>query len=515
MICRKPYSSIQSISNGAARLGYCRLPSTLKRESFTIGDEGDHHPALAGPAPSYLQSILRYCAKNGLLSEGKACHAQTIASGLQPDVLTSNMLINMYCKSGVLESARQVLDKMPERSIVSWNTIIGAYTQNQLAGRALGLFMEMRKEMVEVNGFTISSVLCACAAQCAISECRQLHGLALKTAMITNVYVGTALLDVYAKCRFVDDASRVFDVVEEKSDVTWSSMVAAYMRNELYEEALMLYHRAQVIGVRQNKYTLSSVLSACAGLAALIQGKQVHGVAVKVGSGTGIFVSCSLVDMYARCGSIAEAHMVFSEQDRDHKNDNVALWNAMLSGFSRHGRWRETMILFEKMQQIGLSPNEVSYVSVLSVCGHMGLVEEGLKYFDLLVVADSVSQNAIHYSCLVDILCRAGRIRDAYNIVIQSMMPTTASMWGSFLSSCRKFGDLELAEIAAKHLFEMEPCNGGNHVLLSDTYAANNKWEEAAWSRKNLKESEAAEKEKGKSWIERDQAGQGSLVPLW
>ncbi|GMH05401.1 hypothetical protein Nepgr_007241 [Nepenthes gracilis] len=497
MICRKLYSSRSSYAANIIYLSTLSIVEPDKSSTFEDDFWVGLYAAIAPSSSDHLQSLLHECARSRLLVEGSGCHGQIIRVGLQADILTSNMLINMYCKCGALESARQVLDQMPERSLVSWNTLIGAYTQNGLAARALTLFMEMQKELTPVSEFTVSSVLCACAAKCAIFECKQLHALSVKAAMDSNVYVGTALLDVYAKCNFINDASRVFNSVEEKSVVTWSSMVAGYVRNELYEEALMLNHRAQVIGLEQNQFTISSVISACAGLAALIEGKQTHAVLCKVGFGTDIFVSSSLIDMYAKCGSIGEAYAVFSSQEEK----NVVLWNAMLSGFSRHGQFTETMILFEKMQQTGLSPNEVTYISVLSVCGHMGLVKEGRKYFDIMVRDHNLSRNVLHYSCLVDTFGRAGLIQEAYNLIRSMPFNATASIWGSFLAACRKYGNLELAELAAKHLFEIEPTNAGNHVLLSDIYAAKKKWEEVARSRKNLKESEAR-KEKGKSWIE-------------
>ncbi|XP_074297167.1 pentatricopeptide repeat-containing protein At5g04780, mitochondrial [Silene latifolia] len=447
----------------------------------------------------YLQNVLQYCARNSLMAEGKACHAQIIRAAVTIDTVTNNMLINMYCKCGLIKPARQVFDQMPERSLISWNTIIGAYAKNGREDEALSLFVKMQRAVVQdpVSGFTVSSVLCACAAKCAILECRQLHAFAVKKALHSNVYVGTALVDVYSKCNLMREASCLFESLEEKSDVTWSSMIAGYVRNELYWEALRLYCRGQASGLGQNQFTVSCLLSACAGLAALVQGNQVHCVVQKAGVGASIYVSSALIDMYAKCGSIKESYRVFS----DLENKNLVSWNAMISGFSRHGRCLQVRILFEKMQQKGVFPNEVSYLSVLSACGHMGLVEEGRKYFRLMVEQHRLSQNVFHYSCLVDILSRAGLIYDAYNVIRTMPFEATASMWGSLLGACKNAGNLELGEIAAKHLFEIEPTNAGNHVLLSSIYAANKKWKEVAESRQVLRESEAV-KERGKSWIE-------------
>ncbi|KAJ0678218.1 putative tetratricopeptide-like helical domain superfamily, DYW domain-containing protein [Helianthus annuus] len=454
-------------------------------------------PSLYPPPLSNLHQILQKCAKQRLPKEGMACHTHIIQYRLWNNTLTSNILINMYSKCGFLQYARKVFDEMPERSLVSWNTMIGSYTQNGNEKEALDLFVMMQREGTEFSEFTVSGVLCACAAEFAVFECRQLHAFALKASMLTNIFVGTALLDVYAKCGLLEDAIRVFEYMPERSAVTWSSMVAGYVKNELFEEALLMFRKVQVTGVEFNQFIISSVLAACAAIAAKIEGVQAHAVLFKTGFIVNFFVCSSLVDMYSKCGSINEAYSVFAHaQDK-----NVVLLNAMISGFSRHGRSMEAMILFEKMQQIGLQPNEVTYVSVLSACGHMGLVKEGKKYFDMMVKEHNLSPNVYHYSCMVDILGRTGLINEAKTLIDKMPFEATASIWGSLLSSCRVYNNVELAEIAAKHLFKLEPDNAGNHVLLSNIYAANRQWDEVIQTRKLIKDTEV-KKERGKSWIE-------------
>lgn len=446
---------------------------------------------------SYVLEILKLCAKRRLFLQGKACHAQILLMGLKTDTLTSNILINMYSKCGSVDFARQVFDEMPSRSLVSWNTMIGSLTQNGEENEALGLLLQMQREGTPFSEFTISSVLCAYAAKCALSECQLLHAFAVKAAMDLNVFVATALLNVYAKCGLMKNAACVFYSMPERSVVTWSSMAAGYVQNEMYEEALALFRKAWEIGLKQDEFLMSSGICACAGLAAMIEGKQVNALLFKSGFCSNIFVASSLIDMYAKCGGIEEAYKVF----RDVEERNVVLWNAMISGLSRHACSLEVMILFEKMQQMGLSPNNVTFVSVLSACGRMGLVEKGQKYFDLMIKEHHLAPNVLHYSCMVDTLSRAGQIFEAYDLIIKMPFNASASMWGSLLASCRTHGNLELAEIAAKNLFVMEPHNAGNYVLLSNMYAANGKWDEVAKARKLLKESDV-KKEKGKSWIE-------------
>ncbi|KAK6138024.1 hypothetical protein DH2020_028220 [Rehmannia glutinosa] len=437
------------------------------------------------------QTLIQKCARLRAILQGKSCHAQIIHFGLQADTLTSNMLINLYSKCGIVDYSRKVFDEMRVRSVVSWNTMIGAYTQNEDGEGALKLFCE------DAGEFALSSVLCACASKILAFESKQLHAFAVKASMESNAFVGTALLDVYAKCRSIEDAFRVFESMPEKSDVTWSSMMAGFVQNDLYEEALSLFLKAQRSGVEINMFTISSVLSACAALAALIEGKQVHAIVYKTGFGANEYIASSLVDVYAKCGSIKQSHAVFS----DAEEKNVILWNTMISGFARHARPLEAMILFEKMQQMFLYPNEVTYVSLLSACAHMGLAEKGRKYFDMMKKEHNVSPNVFHYSCMVDILGRTGQINEAKDLIDKMPFEATASIWGSLLASCRVYRNIELAEVAARKLFEIEPNNAGNHVLLSNIYAANGRWDDVAAARKLLKSSEA-KKERGKSWIE-------------
>ncbi|KAH6802978.1 Pentatricopeptide repeat superfamily protein [Perilla frutescens var. frutescens] len=443
------------------------------------------------------QTLVQKCAKQRAIVLGKSCHAQITQFGLQSDTSTSNMLINMYSKCGVVDYARKVFDEMRVRSVVSWNTMIGAFTQNGNGVAALKLFIRMLREGSEFSEFALSSVLCACASNVLASESKQLHAFVVKSSMESNAFVATALLDVYAKCRSVEDALRVFEAMPEKSDVSWSSMMAGFVQNDLYEEALSLFLTAQRNDVEMNVYTISSVLSACAALAALIEGKQVHTVVYKTGFGANEYIASSLVDVYAKCGSIAQSYAVFSEAEKT----NVILWNTMISGFARHARPLEAMMLFEKMQQAFLWPNEVTYVSILSACAHVGLAEKGRKYFDMMKKEHNLSPNVVHYSCMVDILGKTGQINEAKELIEKMPFEGTASIWGSLLASCRVYRNVELAEVAARKLFEIEPNNAGNHVLLSNIYAANGRWADVASARKLLKSSEA-KKERGKSWIE-------------
>uniref|UniRef100_A0A0E0BP83 DYW domain-containing protein n=1 Tax=Oryza glumipatula TaxID=40148 RepID=A0A0E0BP83_9ORYZ len=444
-----------------------------------------------------LHELLQLCAKRRSLLVGKSCHGLAIHFGLVTDTVTCNILINLYTKCGQNDCARRVFDAMSVRSIISWNTMIAGYTHNREDVEALKLFSRMHREGTQMTEFTLSSTLCACAAKYAIIECKQLHTIAIKLALDSSSFVGTAFLDVYAKCNMIKDACWVFENMPEKTSVTWSSLFAGFVQNGLHEEVLCLFQSTQREGMQLTEFTVSSILSTCASLALIIEGTQVHAVIVKHGFHRNLFVATSLVDVYARCGQIEKSYEVFADMEEK----NVVLWNAMIASFSRHAHSWEAMILFEKMQQVGIFPNEVTYLSILSACSHTGLVEEGRHYFNLLLSDRTAEPNVLHYSCMVDVLGRSGKTDEAWKLLDKMPFEPTASMWGSLLGSSRIHKNIRLARIAAEQLFRLEPENGGNHVLLSNVYAASGNWENVVVARKYLRDS-GAKKEMGRSWIE-------------
>ncbi|CAL4974217.1 unnamed protein product [Urochloa decumbens] len=443
-----------------------------------------------------LHVLLQQCVRRRCLLIGKGCHALAIHLGLATDTITCNILINLYTKCGMNDCARHVFDAMTFKSIVSWNTMIAGYTCNGDDLQALKLFSKMHQEGAQMSEFTLSSTLSACAAKFAAIECKQLHTIAIKLALDSNSFVATAVLDVYAKCNMINDACLVFEKISEKTAVTWSTFFSGLVQNGLHEDALRLFQSSQREGVQLTEFTLSAILSTCASLALMTEGMQLHAVIFKYGFHGNFFVASSLVDVYARCGQIEQAYLIFAGM----KHKNVVLWNAMINSFTRHGNFFEAMILFEKMQQARISPNEVTYLSMLSMCAHAGLVQEARCYFSLLISDQIVEPNVLHYSCMVDVLGRSGKTDEALELIQLMPFEPTASMWGSLLGSCRKYRNVGLARLAAEELFKLEPENGGNHALLSNVYAASGSWEDAVLARKYLNDS-GAKKDMGLSWI--------------
>lgn len=451
----------------------------------------------AGTGQWDILDVLQDCINTKSLLMGRRTHAHMIKNGIRNDVLVTNYLINMYARCGSIKDARDLFEKMPERSLVSWNTVVSAYTQSENGIEAIKMVWRMQQEGVLPDKFTFTSVLRACATLMALAEGKQVHALIVKIETEFNVFVESALVDMYGKCGSVEDARLVFDKMPERNLVSWNAMIAAFAQNGEGEEALNVFRQVQRAGVNQNQYTLSSALSACASLAALQEGNQVHVVSIKTGFQYDVFVGSALVDMYAKCGSIKNAQNVFDEMPKR----NVVSWNAMITGFAQHGRGIETLEIFEQMQQAGVKPNGITFVCVLSACSHAGLVNEGQRYFDSMTGDHGITPRIHHYACMIDLLGRAGRLYEAEDLIDKMPYEPNAAVWGSLLGACRIHGYMELAQRAAERLFEVEPHNAGNHVLLSNIYAAAGRWDDVEKVWKLMKDS-GVKKDKGRSWVE-------------
>uniref|UniRef100_UPI0040747504 Synthetic PPR-DYW protein n=1 Tax=synthetic construct TaxID=32630 RepID=UPI0040747504 len=441
--------------------------------------------------------VLKACASLSSLKEGKQIHGHVIKSGFESDVYVQSALIDMYAKCGELEDARKVFDEMPERNVVSWNAMISGYAQNGQSEEALELFREMQQEGIKPSEFTFCSVLSACASLGSLEMGKQIHGYVIKSGFESIVFVGNALIDMYAKCGSIEDARKVFDEMPERTVVSWTAMISGYAQNGQSEEALELFREMQREGVKPDEVTLPSVLSACANLGALEQGKQIHAYVIKSGFESDVFVGSALIDMYAKCGSIEDARKVFDKMpERD-----VVSWNAMIAAYAQHGHGKEALQLFQQMQQEGVKPSEVTFTSILSACSHAGLVDEGHHYFESMSPDYGITPRVEHYGCMVDLLGRAGRLDEAEDLIKSMPFQPNVVVWGTLLGACRVHGDVERGERAAERILELDPESAAPYVLLSNIYAAAGRWDEAAKVRKLMKER-GVKKEPGCSWIE-------------
>ncbi|KAL0419206.1 UNVERIFIED_CONTAM: Pentatricopeptide repeat-containing protein [Sesamum radiatum] len=288
--------------------------------------------------------------------------------------------------------------------------------------------------------------------------------------------------------------------MSERNGVSWCSMLAVYEQNDIGEKACEVFLQARRAGVEPSDFMVSSVLSACAGLATLEAGRVVHGLAVKACIEENIFVGSALVDMYGKCGSIEDSERAFFMMPRR----NLICWNALIGGYAHQGLADVALELFKEMtnckQSEGLQPNYVTFVCVLTACSRGGMVNVGMDIFESMRGKYGISPGAEHYACIVDMLGRAGQLERAYQFIRQMPIRPTISIWGALLGACKMHGKSELGKIAAENLFELDPQDSGNHVLLSNMFAAAGQWDEANLVRKEMKDV-GIKKGAGCSWI--------------
>ncbi|CAI0423022.1 unnamed protein product [Linum tenue] len=314
-----------------------------------------------------------------------------------------------------------------------------------------------------------------------------------------NTISWTALVDSYSVSGLVDCARRAFDGILCKDMVSWTGMVACYAENSCFLESFQVFSDMRRIGFRPNHFTLAAVLKACVGLEAFDLAKGLHGCALKTETtyDKNTVVGNALIDMYAKCGSIKDARLVFNGLT---KNDEVS-WNAMISGYSMHGLGGEALKVFDMMQETDVRPNQMTFVGVLSACSNGGLLSKGEAYFKSMIHDHGIEPCVEHYSCMVWLLGRLGHLDRALKLIKEMPFEPSLMAWRALLGACVIHNDVEIGKLCAKHILEIDPQDESTHVLLSNMYARTRRWANVATVRRSMK-TKGLNKEPGLSWIE-------------
>lgn len=432
-----------------------------------------------------------------LVDTGKQVHSLAVKNGLLSITSVGNALVTMYAKCGSLDDAMKTFYSSGNKNSITWSAMITGYAQSGDSDKALKLFHNMHLSGIVPSEFTLVGVINACSDLGALFEGKQFHSYALRSGYESHMYVLTALVDMYAKCGSIDDARKGFDYLRQPDIVLWTSIITGYAQNGDSEGAMNLYCKMQMEGIIPNALTMASVLKACSNLAALDQGMQIHGRIVKYGFNLEIPIGSALSAMYAKCGSMDEGYRVFCRMP----TRDVISWNAMISGLAQNGYGNEALELFEEMRLEGTKPDHVTFVNLLSACSHMGLVEQGWKYFKMMSDEFSIVPTVEHYACMVDILSRAGKLYEAKEFIESAKIDHGLCLWRILLGACKNYRKYDLGAYAGEKLMELGSPESSAYVLLSSIYAALGKWEEVEHVRRMMK-ARGVTKEPGCSWIE-------------
>ncbi|KAJ7942859.1 Pentatricopeptide repeat-containing protein [Quillaja saponaria] len=483
------------------------LPSLAKfLEMRAAGIHPDRH---------VFPSVLKSCTSLMDLRLGKSVHGCIVHLGMDFDLYTGNALINMYSRFRNLtimkessssnkvlgaflnDSVRKVFETMPKRDLVSWNTVITGNVQNGMYEEALTMVREMGDASLKPDSFTLSSILPIFAEYVDVAKGKEIHSYAIRHGFDTDVYIGSSLIDMYAKCTRVEDSHSVFYLLPHRDAISWNSIIAGCVQNGHFDEGIRFFRQMLMANNKPMHVSFSSIMPACAYLTTLHLGKQLHGYIIRVGFDDNVFIASSLVDMYAKCGNIKIARYIFNKIEL---HDMVS-WTAIIMGYALHGFAYDAISLFEQMEMEGVEPNFVSFVAVLTACSHAGLKDEAWEYFTSMTQDYGIAPGLEHYAAIADLLGRAGRLEEAYKFISGMHIEPTGSVWSTLLAACRVHKNVDLAEKVAGKLFAIDPQNMGAYILLSNIYSAARRWKDAAKLRTFMREK-GMKKKPACSWIE-------------
>ena len=442
-------------------------------------------------------TVLPAAANIGSWRIGKLIHGYAIRAGFELLVNISTALVDMYSKCGSVGTARLIFDRMKQRTVVSWNSMIHGYVQSGDPEEAMAIFQKMLDEGVEPTNVTVMEALHACADLGDLEQGKFVHKLVDELKLGYDVSVKNSLISMYSKCKRVDLAAKVFEGLQGKTIVSWNAMILGYAQNGRVNEALNHFCEMQSQNIKPDSFTLVSVIPALAELSVTRQAKWMHGLVIRNCLDKNVFVMTALVDMYAKCGAIRTARNLFDTMEERH----VTTWNAMIDGYGTHGLGKDAVELFNDMQKGTIKPNDITFLCVISACSHSGLVQEGLRFFSSMKEDYGLEPAMDHYGAMVDLLGRAGQLNKAWDFIQDMPVEPGITVFGAMLGACKIHKNVELGEKAAKRLFELNPDEGGYHVLLSNIYATASMWDKMAKVR-TMMEKTGLQKTPGCSLVE-------------
>lgn len=411
---------------------------------------------------------------------GRQLHSLVIKDGFVHDVLVGSALSTMYSRGDDLEDSYRVFKEMQERDEVSWTAMVAGFASHGHSVEAFRLFRIMILDGFKPDYVTLSAILSACDKPECLLKGKTIHGHILRVhGEITSI--SHCLVSMYSKCQEAQTARRIFDATPCKDQVMFSSMISGYSTNGCSAEAMSLFQLMLSTGFQIDRFICSSILSLCADIARPLYGKLLHGHAIKAGILSDLSVSSSLVKLYSKSGNLNDSRKVFDEIT----SPDLVTWTAIIDGYAQHGSGRDALEMFDLMITLGVKPDTVVLVSVLSACSRNGLVEEGVNYFESMRTIYGVEPMLHHYCCMVDLLGRSGRLQDAKSFIESMPMKADLMVWSTLFAACRVHNDAVLGGFVENKIRE-DGYDSGSFATLSNILANSGDWEEVARVRKSM-----------------------------
>ncbi|KAL8529593.1 hypothetical protein ACS0TY_006865 [Phlomoides rotata] len=454
----------------------------------------------ANVRPNYVTFVILIsgCVEFGGYRTGNSLHSCCCKIGLDGNTEVCNALIDFYAKFGCIFDAASVFRDMPEKDLISWNSMIWGYANSGDCEQAFSFFRKMRIEGLGVDRASLSCLLSACAGCRDLRLGKTIHACVKEMGLESDVSVGTALINMYAKCRNLESARKLFDELPKKNIEYWNAMIHAYVNNGLAREALGLLEQVKPKELQVDEVTILGLLMACRDAGELHEGSLVHSIVENNDLFKGsVILGNALIDMYAKCGSMENARGVFDSMPKK----DVVSWTSMVVGHAINGEGGESLALFKQMCAEKFDPNSVTFIGVLSACDHAGLIDEGVKLYNMMCNVYNIKPEIVHYGCMVDMLARAGKINDARMFIQKMAMEPNALVWRMLINACRVHGHINIGLDLVAGIKELNTfCDSADFVISSNIYAEAGRWLDVI-SHRNSMVAQKYSKSAGKSYV--------------
>ncbi|KAL7255880.1 hypothetical protein ACSBR1_009925 [Camellia fascicularis] len=480
--------SFNTMISNCVRCNYC-LEAVSFYNKMIEEDAKPNHITLAG--------LIGACDGLGAEQLRGVFHAQAIRYALSSNEYVGCSLVDGYAKQMRLEDAIRAFGEITEQDLVSWNIMIDACVRNNNKEHALRIFTQMQQKNVEYDGFSLTSIIKTCLEPRDVYLGKLLHCCAIKNGLTCETPISNALITMYSRCEGgMESAMKIFGGTLAPNIISWTAMITGFMQNKQNEQAIGLYQNMLRLGVKDNDFSFASILSVYSNLANLEHGRQIHARIVKSCFGLDLSVNNALIDTYSKCGSLEEAHLVFRTMG---KHDKISC-TTMITAFGHHGKGRAALSILDEMTGEGLNPDNVTFLGCLSACSHGGHVDEGVWVFRMMVDIYNLKPRREHFSCVVDMLGRAGRLIEAESFIEEMGIGSDFFVWETLLGACRLHGEMGLGEKSVKKIIGLQPNKHGSYVLLANMYADRGLWDDKGLVLENLA-TNGLKKGAGCSWV--------------
>ncbi|KAF3543073.1 hypothetical protein DY000_02003851 [Brassica cretica] len=439
--------------------------------------------------------VLSTCARDSNVEFGRQIHCCMVKTGFERNSYCGGALVDMYAKCDCIGDARQVFDEILDPNTVCWTCLFSGYVKAGLPEEAVIVFEKMRGEGHRPDHLAFVTVINTYISLGKLKDARVLFGeMASPDVVAWNV-----MISGHGKRGCESVAVEYFlKLPSPKSIVLWTGMMSGHSQNGFYEEALKFYKEMRQDGALPDQATFVTVLRVCSVLSSLREGRAIHSLTFHLAHDLDELTSNTLIDMYAKCGDMKSSSQVFDEMKR---RSNVVSWNSIINGYAKNGYAEDALKIFDSMRQSRITPDEITFLGVLTACSHAGRVSEGRKIFEMMISQYGIEARVDHVACMVDLVGRWGYLEEAVDFLEAQNLKPDARVWSSLLGACSIHGDDIRGEMAAEKLIELEPENSSAYVLLSNIYASQGRWEKVNALRKDMKDR-GVSKVPGCSWID-------------